>query len=226
MPPQIALIICVCFVIALLRMDYLKGRGSVTGMLWLPVLWAFYCASRPVSFWFAIDPSMELGGDIESGNVFERNILSLFIVAGLIVLLRRGVNLKEVIRENAALLMLFAFMGASVLWSDYPWVSIKRWVKNAGGVVMVLVVLTEPAPYQSMNAIFRRLAYVLIPFSAVLVKYFPRQGVAFGRWSGEPSWIGVCMQKNGLGLLCMLSIFFLVWSMICRRWAGDLRSEE
>ncbi len=32
-------------------------------------------------------------------------------------------------------------------------------------------------------------------------------------------WIGVAMQKNGLGRLCMIVAFFLIWSLV-RRWQG------
>ena len=37
------------------------------------------------------------------------------------------------------------------------------------------------------------------------------------RWSGEQVWIGVTLQKNGLGRLCLISAFFLIWTLV-RRW--------
>jgi O-antigen ligase len=36
---------------------------------------------------------------------------------------------------------------------------------------------------------------------------------------GGQMWIGVTTQKNGLGRLCLIAVFFLVWALI-RRWRG------
>ena len=61
-------------------------------------------------------------------------------------------------------------MLVSILWSDFPLVSFKRWVKTAGTVTMALVLLTDPASLEALEAIFRRTVYILIPFSVILVK--------------------------------------------------------
>ncbi len=58
---------------------------------------------------------------------------------------------------------------------------------------------------------------MLIPFSVLLVKFYQNMGVEYSPWTGEVQWIGVTLQKNGLGRLCLLSAFFLVWTLI-RRW--------
>ena len=82
---------------------------------------------------------------------------------------------------------------------------------------MALLVLSEQEPWQAMQSLLRRTAYVLIPFSVLLIKYFPDLGVVYSRWTGEILWIGVTLQKNGLGRLCVISIFFLIWTFT-RRW--------
>jgi O-antigen ligase len=105
----------------------------------------------------------------------------------------------------------------SIFWSEFPFVSLKRWIKTAGTVVMALVLLSESDPYEAIQQVLRRMAYVLIPLSLLLVKYYPHLGVVFGRWSGGRMWIGVSMTKNTLGLVCAISAFFLVWSWVRRR---------
>ena len=52
--------------------------------------------------------------------------------------------------------------------------------------VMALVVMSEPTPRQALESLLRRSAYVLLPFSLLLIKYYPALGVDYGRWSGEP----------------------------------------
>jgi len=65
-----------------------------------------------------------------------------------------------------------------------------------------MVIVSEVNPRQSLASLLRRCAYVLIPFSVVLIKYYPALGRQYGRWSGIEMWIGVTNQKNSLGILC------------------------
>ena len=108
-------------------------------------------------------------------------------------------------------------MGISILWSNSPSISFRRWIKVSIILVVAPVVLTERFPFKALESILRRCAYILVPLSLVLIKYFPHLGRQYNRWTGELMWTGVAGQKNGLGLLCAISIFFLVWSYISRR---------
>jgi len=58
---------------------------------------------------------------------------------------------------------------------------------------------------------------VLIPFSLLLIKYFPGLGVMYGRWSGELMWVGVADQKNSAGIIFFVSAFYLFWRLL-REW--------
>ena len=95
--------------------------------------------------------------------------------------------------------------------------SFTRWVREMPALIMAFLLLTEKNPRDAMLSVLRRSTYILIPFSVLLIKYYPYYGVAYGRWSGELMWIGVTMQKNGIGRLCLVAIFFLIWSIIRRR---------
>lgn len=122
-------------------------------------------------------------------------------------------------KENIWLMLLVGYMLVSILWSDIPYISFKRWTREVIAVVMAILVATERTPRQAMQSIFRRSAYVLIPFSILLIKYFTEYGVMYGRWSGLQMWTGVALHKNGLGRLCLISGIFLIWTLI-RRWRG------
>jgi O-antigen ligase len=97
-------------------------------------------------------------------------------------------------------------------------------VRELTAVIMALVVLTDPVPGAAMQSILRRSIYVMIPFSMLLIKYYPAFGAQYGRWSGQLMWIGVTMQKNGLGRLCLVSAFFIIWTLIRRRQGRDIPS--
>ena len=218
MPPKLAFILCTAFVAYLLKLDYHRFKEqSVT--IWIPTIWILYCASKNFALW-----SGTYNYDIENitaaiiaGSPMDRNFLSVLIVIGLLILARRKIDWNQVFKDNQWLFLLFLYMLVSILWSDYPFVSLKRWIRVSGTIVMALVVLTGPSPLAGIEAIFRRMIYILIPFSMLLVKYYPEYGVQYGRWSGEPMWTGTAIGKNELGVLCMISALFLIWTWARRR---------
>jgi O-antigen ligase len=119
-------------------------------------------------------------------------------------------------KKNAWLMVLIIFTLISVFWSEIPGTSFNRWIRELQAILAAFVVVSESSPREAMESILRRTAYVLIPFSLLLIKYFPEFGVSYGRWSGGQMWIGVTTHKNGLGRLCLIVVFFLIWSLVTR----------
>lgn len=173
--------------------------------------------SRPVGRWFDFGASIGGGASVEEGSVLDRFILSGLILIALYVIYRRKPNYSIIIKNNSWLLLVYIFIGFSILWADFPYISFKRWVRVCGAVVMAVLVLSEKRPYQALESVFRRVAYILIPFSILLIKYFPFFGVEFNRWTGGRMWVGVSLQKNGLGQICTISASILIWSIL-QKW--------
>jgi O-antigen ligase len=171
-----------------------------------------YIASRPIAMWLKSESqSPDASGPLDLG------ILIVFFLFALTVLFRRRAEWAGALKQSPWLLALMVFMLVSVIWSGIPDVSLKRWIKELLAVLMALVVFSESRPRQAMESLFRRMTYILIPFSIILIKYFPVYGVNYGAWSGEQEWIGVAQQKNSLASLCIISAIFLIWSLI-KRW--------
>jgi exopolysaccharide production protein ExoQ len=188
----------------------------VTTALWIPTIWMLFIASKPLSEWF-----QSSGGDPDSGSPLDRAFLIVLMCLALWILARRKYDWRTSMKENVWLVILIIFMLVSILWSNIPYISFKRWTREFQAVLMAFVVHSEPSPRQAMESILRRTTYVLIPFSLLLIKYFPVYGRMYGRWSGKEEWIGVALQKNGLGRLCLITIFFLIWSLIRRRQGNN-----
>ncbi len=66
----------------------------------------------------------------------------------------------------------------------------KRWTKALGDVVMVMVVLTDPDPFAAVKRLLARAAFILIPLSVLLVKYYPEWGRGYDRWTWTPYYGG------------------------------------
>lgn len=212
MPPILALILCLGLVIVLL---YIERRHDETSLaLWIPTLWVLISASRPLGRWYRFDlPHVS----VETGSPVDRWVLTILIVLALFILFRRKTEWSRIIKDNFWVILLFGYMGVSILWSDITFVSFKRWFRSTADIFMAVVVLSERNPLASLERILRRCAYVLIPFSLVLVKYFPQFGRAYTPWSGDEWWTGVTTTKNSLGVLCAMSAFILIWAL-CREW--------
>lgn len=217
MPPLLALLLCTVFVLYLLRTDK-PTDYPVSVSLWLPTLWLLYCGSRQLVYWFGGDAIIsDNGSTSDEGSQIDRLFLSILIILAFVALARRGMRWNLVYDRNRWLVTLYSYCFISILWSDVPFSSLKRFVRLAGAVLMALVILTEQSPRQALGNVFKRVVYVLIPFSLVLIKYFPNYGVAYRAHSGGKSWVGVTLSKNQLGILCVLSAFFLVWNFFTLR---------
>jgi O-antigen ligase len=212
MSPSLALLLCIIFVLGIFILDS-RRKYDVSPALWIPSVWFMLIASRLVSQWLNLGTGVGSAAAIEEGSPLDRATFSLLIISGIIVLLNRKIDWQQVLRNNVWVLLLFAYGGISIFWSDFPFVSFKRWIKGIGNLVMILIVLTDQKPVEAVKTLLRRSAYVLLPLSIVLIKYFPHLGRTFEIWSGIPYDVGVTTSKNMLGNLCLIIGYFFSWDL-------------
>jgi len=104
----------------------------------------------------------------------------------------------------------------SILWSDFPSISLKRLTKALGNPIMALVLLTEEHPDRATGWMIRRAAYLLLPLSVLFINYYPNIGVQY-HTTGMRMPIGVTTSKNQLGELCLISGIYFAWELLIRR---------
>jgi exopolysaccharide production protein ExoQ len=214
MPPSIALLIWFVFLLALLQFDPAKEPGTSLA-LWVPLTWIFIVGSRLPSQWFA----GQLGGAagaFEEGNPLDRAVFSILIVLAIVILSSRSFNWGGFFGRNFFLMAFLLFALVSVFWSDFPFVAFKRWFRDLGNFLMVLVVVTDPHPFEALRTVVRRFCYLLIPLAVVLIKYFPLIGRYYSFWTGAVMYIGPTTGKNDLGALCLISGLFFFWDTLVR----------
>jgi len=102
----------------------------------------------------------------------------------------------------------------SVAWSKYPGIAFRRWGREAIALIIALLLVSEKNPTLTLISSLKRAIYATLPLSIVLIKYYPIYGRIYGRWTGEVMWTGIADQKNGLAMLCALSILFFIWSFL------------
>ena len=218
MPPQIATLIFAVGILGLFRLD--RDRETRTSKAhWIAVAWVFIAASRPVSLWLqnAPPPSSKVGSDanqIVEGSPLDRNVFAALLVIGLIVLIGRRRRVAELLRNNGAILLFFAYAAVSAFWSDFPDVSFKRWTKSLGDLTMVLLVLTEVHPSAAVRRLLTRIGFLLVPLSILFIKYIPELGRVYSPWTWTWSAVGVTGNKNELGMLCLVVGLGAVWRLL------------
>jgi O-antigen ligase len=214
MPPSLALFLWFLLLLALLRFDPAK-EPETRGALWIPVVWMFIVGSRLPSQWLGAGVASQAVA-FEEGNPVDRAIYFMLIALAVGVLIARSFRWHDFFRHNFPLVMLLAFALFSVAWSDFHFVAFKRWFRDFGNYLMILVVVSDPRPMEAVATVIRRLSYLLIPLSVVLVKYYVYLAIHYSFYSGVPEYVGAATSKNTLGVVCLISGIYFFWDTVTR----------
>jgi exopolysaccharide production protein ExoQ len=209
----LALFLTIALIVWLFRRD-IRERPNITGGLWLPLIWLVLGCSRSVSAWLNIFGLPVSGGaSVEEGSPLDAWFYFALIIAGFCVLAKRQVRLSEVVSHNGWLLAFLVFCLISIIWSDFPFIALKRWIKVLGHPIMALIVLTEPDPEEALARLMKRCAYVVVPVSILFIKYYPELGRGFSPWGGAET-TGITTNKNILGAVCLILGYFFFWYLL------------
>jgi O-antigen ligase len=206
-----AIALCLLFIVWLFRID-LK-RPEAQAISWAPLVWMFLAGSRWASSWLNLSGPLNSVDAYAEGSPVDRAVFFALIVWGVVVLVRRRIDWRRVFGRNSWLALYLLFCLSSILWTDDAFILVKRWFKDLGNPIMVLVLLTEDRPYYALTTTLRRLAFLLLPLSALFVRYLPELGRAYHP-DGSPMYTGVGHQKNDLGLMCLTAGLYLAWKLL------------
>jgi exopolysaccharide production protein ExoQ len=221
MSPLIAILIYACGIAGLFYLDRDKSIRT-SKALWLPVVYLWVLGSRPVSSWLGVSPPS--GTDIQlEGSPVDGAFFAVLLIAAICVLAYRGRRVLAFVNANFPLpiLIYFAFCLMSVCWSGYPGPALKKWVKATGDLAMILIVLTDEQPLAALRRLSARTAFILMPVSLLLIKYYPYLGRAYDPWSGLQMNTGATSDKNMLGVITFVLSLGALWRVVAL-----LRSEE
>jgi exopolysaccharide production protein ExoQ len=227
MPPILASLLTIGFMSFLFRRDF-REKPNVTWAIWIPTIWMFIIASRPVSQWFYIFGLPGFGAaSVEEGSSVDAFVYGGLIALGVYVLNKRQVSLASFVEDNKWLAVFVLYCFLAIFWSDFAFISFKRWIKILGHPVMVLILITEPDPEETLIRLMKRCAYVVLPVSILWMKYYPALGRKASSW-GSMSNCGIAGGKNELGSICLIFGLFFVWHLL-RVWGtakGRTRRKE
>lgn len=191
--------------------------------MWIVLLWVGIIGSRPVSRWFGGGVEMISPDDYLEGSPVDRTVLFLVILAAAGFVLNRKLKWGRVFAANRWIVIFLLYCLVSITWSQYPLVAFKRWIKDLGNVLMVLLVVSERNPALAVRAVFVRYAYFVVPLSVILIKYFPDYARYYNPWTWQPGYSGVTTNKNELGAALFVCGVILLWDFLEVRASPDGR---
>src|SRR5271156_4476022 len=117
MGSSVALLVCGVGIAGLFFLD--RDQSVRTSkFLWLPVIWIWIVASRPISEWFGLNPSTPSAQQLLDGSPTDRLVFGILLAFGLVGLIGRRKRLSLVLRANWPIVAFFAFCLISTTWSD------------------------------------------------------------------------------------------------------------
>jgi O-antigen ligase len=206
----------IAYVLGIVGLFYLdrEEKARTSKALWIPVMWLLIVGSRPVSMWFQTGPTI-LQGDVGAeASPIDAAVYGIVALAGAVVIALRWSKVKRVLQGNAPILLYLAYCALSIMWSDYPFASLKRWVKSATDFAMIVIVLTDPNPGLATKRFISRVGYILLPLSLLFIKYYPDLGRAYDVWTWTPFYCGVTTFKNLLGMICLVCALGALWAFL------------
>ena len=207
MNPQIALLSVLIFIFISIYTEH-KRTKEISGAVWIVAIWFLYSGSKGLGFFLNIQTT------IEQGSLPDRYFLLVLGIIAIFILIKRNFPLISTLKRNWLATYIIFYMLISVAWSRYPGIAFRRWGREAIALIIALLLISEKKPTLTLTSALKKAIYAALPLSIVLIKYYPVYGRDYGRWTGEVMWTGIASQKNGLAMLCALSILFFTWSFL------------
>lgn len=203
MSPLIATIVYVFGIVLLFRLER-DRQYKPSPALWLSIISLLIRGSRPLAQWFENQHQTFEQGDVMNGSPLDAAVGLGLLLAGAVVLAGRQNAIARMVKTNLIAVVFISYCALSISWSAYPEIAFKRWIRFLGDVVTVFIVLTDRDPAKAIKWVFTRVAFILIPVSVLLIKYYPALARYYDKWTGMVSVTGVSTDKNMLGMMCLV----------------------
>jgi len=213
MSHQLATVVFIIGILGLLFLDR-DPKARTSPALWISVAWLLIAGSRNVGEWLALGQPLEGDSAYLEGNPIDRMVLGGLLLLGIVVLIGRKSKTLALLRSNTPILLYFVYCGISAVWSDFPDVSFKRWIRALGDIVVIMLILTDTNWLAALKRVLSRAGFVLIPISLLFILHYPTLGRVYNRWDGKMSWTGVTTGKNTLGMICLIFGLASIWRLL------------
>jgi len=143
---------------------------------------------------------------IIASNPLNQFVFSFLYILSFLSLVSQRSRLVEFVKTEKffSLFILWSFL--SIFWSDFPFVSFKRWLQYFGTGIIFLAALLHFDSVDDTLDYFKLILVFYIPITLATVVLVP--GATQASFAG---WTGLTLQKNVLGQISLISL--IVWAI-------------
>lgn len=212
MQPTVAALLCFAFAVYADRVVRLQAP-TMSAATWIPFFWIVTAGSRPITAW--LDPSgISDPLTLLEGSPVDRLFYQSLIALSVVVLIGRRMRIGDVVGSNLLLGGYFLYLLLGTVWSDYSGIALRRWVKDFGNILVLLVLATERDPTAAARTVMVRAAVFVIPANVLLIKYFPEMARYYDFYTGRVFFRGAALDKNMLGMALVAWLGFVGWAFL------------
>jgi O-antigen ligase len=144
--------------------------------------------------------------DIAVSNPVNQYVFSVLYLVSFLALLPGRSRILQLIRREKYLSLFLAWSLASVFWSDFVFISLKRWIQALGMAVIFSAALLHLESEEDALGYLKTILMIYLPLSLLSVLLVP--GAVEPAFS---AWRGLASQKNLLGQVSLAGL--MVWSL-------------
>lgn len=146
--------------------------------------------------------------DIQTSNQLRQILYSFVFLLSFISLLPKRYLLIDFVRAEKFLTLFLLWTFLSIFWSDFSFVSLKRWIQELGTVIVLVSALMHFRSADESLDYFKIILGTYIVLSLLAIVLFPETAI---QWK-FPAWRGLAVHKNILGQFSVMSLVF--WSFV------------
>jgi exopolysaccharide production protein ExoQ len=181
-------------------------RNDQKWAIGLTVFYLILTTTRAFDFW---NENSGLYMESWKGNIVISLLGNLVLLLIIPFLALKFKEVKKRLKQNWALVLLFGYTLISCLWSDFPDIAFRRWVKIFIYFLLVLNIISLPSPIQLLRKTFFFYIYIVSILNFMMIVISKKYGWQSYEGSMLPS--GIIGHKNGFGLFCAASFFVMLW---------------
>lgn len=173
----------------------------------LTVFYLILTTTRAFDFWKETGPVFK--SDSWKGNILISMMGNLVLLIIIPFLIMKYERVKKKLAQNWPLVLLFGYTLTSCLWSEFPDITFRRWVKIFIYFLLIINIISLPNPIKLLRKTFFFYIYIVSTLNLVMILISRKYG--WQSYEGGALPCGIIGHKNGFGLFCAASFFTMLW---------------